>query len=157
MRKLLLTLLGVLILGGLVLATQRADATHSAPRPPQDIRTHLAPKPHDALAQARRDPCFFGEQEWLDWYYGARWDDSLSHVQNYYAGGCLGVWECDASPDCSYGTWNGHPVRLRVWARRDGGWSQVEFAKYDNAPMWRAHKAAGTFNQYGAGTSVHEW
>lgn len=111
-------------------------------------------------APAHADPCFFGAQEFDNWFAGARWGDSLTHVENSYAN-CGGVWENQSSPfdgGLYAGSWNGHNERVRVWPRSDGGQTKITFAHYDSAPTWRAHDEAetGNLNVLGGTQRRHE-
>jgi hypothetical protein len=79
----------------------------------------------------------FTTTEFNNWYDGARWGDSLDHVENVYAG-CGGNWES------GQGDWNGHYTQVRVWPRNDGGVTEITFAHFTLAPNWRAHDTAET-------------
>jgi hypothetical protein len=106
-----------------------------------------------ASPAAATNPCWmetngaFSAAEFSNWYDGARWGDSLDHVEGTYVG-CAGLWE--NVPD---GDWNGHYTKYRTWPRSDGGYTEIVFAHYDNAPQWRAHDNATTENLNVGGTS----
>src|SRR4051812_15248108 len=76
-----------------------------------------------------KDPCFFGSNEFADWYNGARWGASVATVDAY--GACPGVWEA-WSPQ-----WKGNPTKARVWPRADGGQTRIVFALTNGA--YHAH------------------
>ena len=88
---------------------------------------------------AHADPCFFGSGDFANWYDGARWGDSLTHVESAYAH-CTGTWVDTVQ------TWNGRNEKVRVWPRADGGQTKIYFAQYSDAPTWRAHDMAETSN-----------
>ena len=98
-----------------------------------------------AQTPANADPCMFTAAEFSNWYDGARWGDTLGHVENAYAN-CTGTWHQTPA------TWNGHPEKQRIWPRPDGGQTKMNFAWYSGAGEWRAHDTAETTNNNISGT-----
>lgn len=91
-------------------------------------------------APAHGDPCFFGTDKFSAWYTGQRWGESLANVEAGAA--CVGSWEYGGAIQ---GQWNGNPEKMRLWARHDGGQTEIMFAQ-DNAGIWRAHDRAMTYD-----------
>jgi hypothetical protein len=89
---------------------------------------------------AHADPCFMGKAEYLNWYGGARWGDSLAHVEGTYAN-CVGSWNYGGQV---VGHWNGNSEKERIWPRPDGGNTTITFSLVSGT--WRAHDTSSTYN-----------
>ena len=88
--------------------------------------------------QQRRDPCFFTDTEFYQWWNGDRWGASLSKVEDNIAN-CTGTWDNDG---VVVDDWFGHNVKARVWPMKNGDQVEIWFAHYDTTPTWRAHDRA---------------
>lgn len=108
---------------------------------------------------AGKDPCFFSQAQFDDWLseYGngyhetqwAGWGDSLSRVQDKFAGGCAGSWGQPVVPGYKCGIVQ--PLTFRVWSQSDGDQTWIAFK--DNgagaSPRYTARCQAGTMKANG--------
>lgn len=115
--------------------------------------------------KANADPCFFSQPEMDQWlsengggYHvaaNAGWGDSLTKVENQYAG-CPGTWGDFVAPGNRCG-WTGQ-MQWRVWAQSDGDFSMIAFRDrgIGTNPRYVAKCQAGTQNP-GGSWEFHFW